>query len=85
MQIVNLYKYIRDDGGTTISPVKPNTEYTEMFRLIADEGKELVNGDIRTSCIDVESTEGWSEIDAPITNDEDDDNTYSRLLEEGYF
>ena len=83
MKIVSLYKYIRADGGTTISPVKPNTEYTEMFRLIAEEGKELVNGDIRTSCIDVESTEGWSEIDAPITDDEDDDKTYSGLLEEG--
>lgn len=83
MQIINLYKYIRDDGGTTISPVKPNIEYTEMFRLIADEGKELMNGDIRTSCIDVESIEGWSEIDAPTTDDEDNDKTYSGLLEEG--
>lgn len=83
MQIINLYKYIRDDGGITVSPVKPNIEYTEMFRLIADEGKELMNGDIRTSCIDVESIEGWSEIDAPITDDEDDDKTYSGLLEEG--
>lgn len=67
MQIVNLYKYIRDDGGTTVSPTKPNTEYAEMFRLIADEGKELMNGDVRTPCIDVESTEGWSEIDAEST------------------
>ena len=83
MQVVNLYKYIRDDGGVTVSPVKPNTEYTEMFRLIADEGKELMNEDVRTPCIDVESTEGWSEIDAPITDDEDDDKTYSGLLEEG--
>ena len=83
MKIVSLYKYIRDDGGTTVSPVKPNTEYIEMFRLIADEGKELLNGDVHTSCIDVESTEGWSEIDAPITDDEDDDKTYSGLLEEG--
>ena len=83
MKIVNLYKYIRDDGGVTVSPVKPNIEYIEMFRLIADEGKELMNGDIRTPCIDVESTEGWSEIDAPITDDEDDDKTYSGLLEEG--
>lgn len=66
MQIVNLYKYIRDDGGTTISPAKPNTEYTEMFRLIADEDKELVNGDIRTICIDVETTEGWIETDAEL-------------------
>lgn len=67
MQIINLYKYIRDDGGTTISPAKPNTEYIEMFRLIADEGKELMNGDIRTPCIDVEHIEGWTEIDAEST------------------
>ena len=67
MQIVNLYKYIRDDGGVTVSPVKPDIEYTEMFRLIADENKELVNGDVRTPCIDVEHTEGWTEIDAEST------------------
>ena len=66
MQIVNLYKYIRDDGGTTISPAKPNTEYTEMFRLIADEGKELINGNIRAFCVDVESTEGWTETEAEV-------------------
>ena len=66
MQIVNLYKYIRDDGGVTVSPVKPDIEYTEMFRLIADENKELVNGDVRAFCIDVESTEGWTEIEAEL-------------------
>ena len=66
MQIVNLYKYIRDDGGVTVSPVKPDIEYTEMFRLIADEGKELVNGDIHTSCIDVETTEGWTETEVEV-------------------
>ena len=66
MKIVNLYKYIRDDGGATVSLVKPNAEYVEMFRLIADEGKELVNGDIHTSCIDVETTEGWIEVEAEL-------------------
>lgn len=66
MKIVSLYKYTRADGGTTISPAKPNpdTEYVEMFRLIADECKELMNGDVRTPCIDVEHIEGWTEIDA---------------------
>lgn len=67
MEIINLYKYTREDGGTTVSPVKPNIEYTEMFRLIADEGKELINGDVRTPCIDVEHIEGWTEIDAEST------------------
>ena len=66
MQIVDLYKYIRDDGGVTVSPVKPDIEYTEMFRLIADEDKELVNGDIHTSCIDVETTGGWTETEVEV-------------------
>lgn len=66
MEIVNLYKYIRDDGGATVSPVKPNAEYVEMFRLIADEGKELINGDVRAFCIDVETTEGWIETDTEL-------------------
>lgn len=65
MQIIPLYKYERLDGGTTVSPTKPNCEYTEMYRLIADEGKTLTNGDIITSCVDVESTEEWVEIDEP--------------------
>jgi hypothetical protein len=65
MQIIPLYKYERLDGGTTVSPTKPNCEYTEMYRLIADEGKTLTNGYIITSCVDVESTEEWVEIDEP--------------------
>ena len=65
MQIINLYKYIREDGGTTVSPDKPNGEHSEMFRLVADEGKVLTNGEIETYCTDVESVEGWSEIDEP--------------------
>lgn len=63
MQKITLYKYIREDGGITVSPIKPDTEYTEMFRLVADEGKVLVNGDITTTCTDVVSTEGWEEIE----------------------
>jgi hypothetical protein len=65
MQIINLYKYIREDGGTTVSPNKPECEYTEMYRIIADEGKTLINGDVMTSCADVESFDGWEEIDDP--------------------
>ena len=65
MQIIPLYKYERENGGTTVSPIKPKCEYTEMYRLIADEGKALTNGDIITSCVDVENIEGWTEIDEP--------------------
>jgi hypothetical protein len=65
MQIITLYKYIREDGGTTVSPIKPDCEYTEMYRIIADEGKTLVKGDMVTTCADVESLDDWEEIDEP--------------------
>lgn len=65
MQIINLYRYMREDGGITVSPIKPDCGYIAMFRLVADDGKVLVKDDICTSCVDVASTEGWEEIDAP--------------------
>ena len=67
MQIINLYKYERADGGITVSPNKPDVEYTEMYRLVADEGKVITNdGEYLTSCADVESTDGWYEVDEPV-------------------
>lgn len=65
MQITKVYKYTRKSGGVTITTHKPFCEYEEMSRLIADEGKTLTNGEITTPCIDVESVDGWREIDAP--------------------
>ena len=66
MQKIKLYKYERAEGGTTISPNKPNTEYTEMLRLVADEGKALTkDGKELTPCADVDSADGWREVDDP--------------------
>lgn len=66
MQIITLYKYNRADGGVTVSPVKPEGEYTEMYRLVADEGKALTkDGENLTTCVDADSTEGWYEVDEP--------------------
>ena len=63
MEIKPLYRFLREDGGFTESPEKPDgTEYTTRCRLIASEGKLLTNGDIETYCIDVDSADGWSEI-----------------------
>lgn len=64
MRDVLLYRYHRDGGGITVSPEIPNASYTTLHGLIADDGMELVKGDIRTPCIDVESTDGWNEEDA---------------------
>lgn len=66
MKIVKLYKYTREGGGTTISPNRPDREYTEMYRLIADEDKALTKDGVNvTTCADVESTNGWYEVEAP--------------------
>ena len=66
MEIKPLYRFLREDGGVTESPDKPDgAEYTTRCRLIADEGKILTNGDTETFCIDVDSADGWSEIDDP--------------------
>lgn len=64
MQVIPLYRYNRPAGGTTVSPVKPpdGTEYESCFRIVADEGMMLVNGDVQTACADVDSLDGWQEI-----------------------
>lgn len=75
MQIKNLYKFKRSDGGTSVSLEKPEKhECSILFRLIADEGKALTN-DCKTfyPCIDVDSTGGWSEVECfqEIPNEEE--------------
>lgn len=67
MKTVKLYKYKRADGGTTVSPIKPNVEYIEACRLVADEGKALTkDGKEFTPCVDVDSADGWYEVDEPV-------------------
>lgn len=62
MQTIKLYRFTRPDGGVTTSPVKPDTEYTELFRLVADEGYLLTNGETVTTCTDTDNPEAWREI-----------------------
>lgn len=71
MQIINLYRYTRPAGGVTVSPVKPEGEYEPMYRLVADEGMALTkDGENLTSCADVESVEGWYEVELPEEENE---------------
>lgn len=73
MRTVTLYKYERPNGGLTVTPVKPDTtDYTVGYRLIADEGKAITDGTRTAICVDVESTDGWSDCELPEeTNVED--------------
>lgn len=65
MRIVNLYRYEREPGKITVSPIEPEITYTIAYRLIADEGKAITNGDVITGCVDVNSAEGWADCDLP--------------------
>lgn len=61
--------------GSMVTPIEQETYDSLMYRLIADEGKELVKGGVRTGCIDVETedAEGWEEVDAEVRSEETDD------------
>lgn len=61
MQKITLYRYIRPDGGVTVSTKKPETEYTELNRLIADDGHTLTDGKTFTYCIDTDKPNLWTE------------------------
>ena len=69
MQTMTVYRYIRADGGVSVSPDKPEGEYTELTRIIADEGKllKLANGDYAGS-IDTADASGITEVDEAIVN-----------------
>lgn len=57
-----LYKYTHD-GITSVSPNKPEGDYTEMVRVIADEGKmlKLPDGTL-TYCTDTTTIDGITEV-----------------------
>lgn len=61
MKIIPIYRYTRPDGGVSVSPNKPDCEYTEMFRIIADEGCALCKGELEAECIDTDNVDGWEE------------------------
>ena len=63
-----LYKYQRPDGGYTVSPVKPDGHYQVRWRLIAEEGMAITNGETTTTVIDVshrKDCEAWADCELP--------------------
>ena len=62
MKEITLYRYLRPDGGVTVSPVMPDTEYTQLVRLVAGEGCVLTDGTTATVCIDTDNPTAWTEV-----------------------
>lgn len=63
MQIVNLYRYIETNGTVVTPHAKSESDEPSGYRLIADEGKILKNGETLTYCVDVSTADGWEEIE----------------------
>ena len=77
-----LYRVTRSDGGIDVTPNKPNHDnYTETYRVIADEGKLLTDGNNTYSCIDTDYPSNYTEIaDEDFTEATESD--YINALEE---
>ena len=72
MIIMNTYKYYEDERHYCVSPIKPDCEYTEAVRLIAEEGHAITNDGINYYyCIDVDSADGWLEVPGTYTEEGD--------------
>ena len=66
MQIKELYKFVRSDGGIDISPNKLNDDYVfSGYRLIADKGNFVTDGVNLYYCIDIakEELNNWKECE----------------------
>ena len=70
MKIVELYRYENDDGSISISPEKRNEVNIEYkYRLIANEGQVITDGENIFYCIDTDDIDQYFEIDAPEDNE----------------
>ena len=67
-----IYRYQRPDGGFTVSPVKPEGNYNIRWRLIADEGRAITDGENVVTVIDLQhrkDCEGWHDCEKPRETD----------------
>lgn len=71
MQTRMLYRYVRSDGGITVSPTKPDAESDTMIRLVADEGMILTDGISYTYCVDLSDVTSWYEVEDTFIHAED--------------
>lgn len=70
MITMTTYKYKEGKNGYAVSPRKPDCEYTEAMRLIAEPGHALTKDGINYFyCIDVVTADGWLEIPGDWNDD----------------
>lgn len=69
MQTIILYRIARPDGSVTVTPNEPEQYESTLYRLVADEGYELVMDDTRTCVVDTETPGDWHEETALTAED----------------
>ena len=65
MKKTKYYKYIGHNGTITSQVLLDNVIKIDMYRIVADEGKVLTNGEVFTQStyIYVNDLDQWSEVD----------------------
>ena len=67
MQTVDLFRY-DDASGIVVTPNKHNeSDEPYCYRLIADEGHLLMDGESQTPCVDTHDPEIWDEVEDETT------------------
>lgn len=69
MIIKTIYRYTRD-GKTTVSPAKPEGDYSKTYRVIAEEGMAITNGNLECECIDTDDPSEWQDCESSIMKGE---------------
>lgn len=63
MKTVNLYRYDETNGIVVTPNIRNDGDTPYAYRLIAESGKILKNGDELTYCVDTKTPDDWEEID----------------------
>lgn len=79
MIIKTLYRYTRD-GKTTVSPVKPDGDYSVTYRVIAEEGMAITNGNLECECIDTDHPSEWHDCESSAMTEEEKLAEAARIL-----
>ena len=70
MIIKTIYRFYKD-GSTIVSPIKPDADYTETYRIIAEDGMAITNGSIECECIDTDDTSAWHDCEPTTMREEE--------------
>ena len=63
MELRKLYRFKREDGGVTVSTIESGEDYEITYRVIADEGKVLTDGENYFNCIDTDTPDNFTEVE----------------------